>query len=48
MKLRQKWVLRVTISMMKGHEQNQLGKIKFTWLMVPYHCSSSKEGNEET
>ena len=36
-------LVRVTIAVMKHHDQGNLGKKGFIQLTLPYHCSSSKE-----
>lgn len=42
------FLVTVTIAVMKVHDQKQLGRIKFIWLMAAYHCSSFKEANAGT
>ena len=36
-------LVRVTIAMMKHHDQNNLERKGFIWLTFPHHCSSSKK-----
>jgi hypothetical protein len=36
-------LVRVTILVMKLHGQSKLERKEFTWLILPQHCSSSKE-----
>jgi hypothetical protein len=36
-------LVRVTVAVMKHHDQNNLGREEFIWLMLPYHSSSSKK-----
>jgi hypothetical protein len=37
-------LLRVTIAVLKNHDQNSLGREGFIWLTLPHHCSSWKYG----
>jgi len=36
-------LLRVTIAVIKHHDQSNLGRKGSIWLTLPYHCSSMKE-----
>jgi hypothetical protein len=36
-------LVKVTIAVMKHHDQNNLGRKGFIWLTLPHHCSSWKE-----
>lgn len=35
--------MRVSIAVMKHHDQSNCGRNEFVWLILPYHCSISKE-----
>jgi hypothetical protein len=40
--------VRVTIAVMKHHDQNNLGRKGFVWLTFPYHCSTLRKSEQNS